>query len=264
MQDGRGGEDGGSCSDGDQRDPEPLGSSAEAARQRALPANWILQHPQICATHRPADRNSCGRSSRDTPLTHILSALRAGTAPTPEMQDGRGGEDGGSCSDGDQRDPEPLGSSAEAARQRALPANWILQHPQYQEMLSLDVGDEAQLHAAFLAYLDLTDVRQWQQVSSRGSSELQLVLLEGREGEGQPTQIIVPLPGHRSISHKWMRSLLAPPHPGAPPPPAVLLCAVASDSSLVYHRLTPGLVTPEPPDVIMDRGHRQHRKRRLH
>lgn len=43
----------------------------------------------------------------------------------------------------------------------------------------------------------------------------------------------------------------------------VLLCVVASDSSLVYQRMTDGLVTPDPPvGPFQDQGRRQHRKRR--
>lgn len=43
----------------------------------------------------------------------------------------------------------------------------------------------------------------------------------------------------------------------------MLLCAVASDSTLVYQRMTDGLVTPDPPvGPFEDMGRRQHRKRR--
>lgn len=42
----------------------------------------------------------------------------------------------------------------------------------------------------------------------------------------------------------------------------MLLCAVASDSTLVYQRMTDGLVTPDPPaGPFQDLGRRQHRKR---
>ncbi|MBN3322827.1 SEN15 endonuclease, partial [Atractosteus spatula] len=197
-------------------------------------------------------------------------------------------------------DPESEESPRGDERQRGLPANWILQHPKYQELMSLELGDSAQVYAAFLAYVDLTEVRQWQDVSCRGSSELQLVLLEGREREGQPTQLVVPVPAQRSISHSWpdhpaqrsrllhhweleldlacdaiasagesdraavtIQTLLGSPGPGGTSPASILLCAVAPDSSLVYHRLIAGLLTPSPPEDIVDQDHRQHRKRRL-
>ncbi|KAM4605101.1 tRNA-splicing endonuclease subunit Sen15 [Polymixia lowei] len=136
------------------------------------------------------------------------------------------------------------------------PSNWMLQHPMYQQMMDLEVEDSAQVYAAFLVYMDLAEVRQWKEVSSIRCPELQVVLLEGREKEGAPIHTILPLPVRQSLSHRSMRSVL---DRGSP----MLLCAVASDSSLVYQRLTDGLVTPEPPvGPIHDQGRRHHRKRR--
>ncbi|XP_022069261.1 tRNA-splicing endonuclease subunit Sen15 [Acanthochromis polyacanthus] len=134
--------------------------------------------------------------------------------------------------------------------------NWILQHPAYQQMKDLEVGDSEQLHAAFLVYMDLTEVRRWKEVSCVKSPELQVVLLKAKEKEGASVQTIFPLPVHRSLSHRSIRQVLDRGFP-------VLLCAVAADSTLVYQRMTDGLVTPDPPaGPFQDVGRRQHRKRR--
>ncbi|XP_028987672.1 tRNA-splicing endonuclease subunit Sen15 [Betta splendens] len=134
--------------------------------------------------------------------------------------------------------------------------NWILQHPAYQQMKSLEVGDCAQMHAAFLVYMDLVEVRRWKDVSCVKSPELQVVLLEGREKDTAPIHTILPLPVDRPLSHKSIRYVLDRGFP-------MLLCAVASDSTLVYQRMTDGLVTPDPPaGPFEDAGRRQHRKRR--
>lgn len=136
------------------------------------------------------------------------------------------------------------------------PDIWILHHPVYQQMKDLQVEDSAQMHAAFLVYMDLMEVRQWKEVSHVKSSELQLILLEAREKEDSPVQTVLPLPAHHSLTHQSIRHALDRGFP-------VLLCAVASDSTLVYQRLTDGLVTPEPPaGPFQDVGRRQHRKRR--
>nr|XP_046264777.1 tRNA-splicing endonuclease subunit Sen15 isoform X1 [Scatophagus argus] len=136
------------------------------------------------------------------------------------------------------------------------PSNWILQHPTYQLMKNLEVGDSEQEHAAFLVYMDLSEVRQWKEVSCVKCPELQVVLLEGKEKEGAPVQTILPLPVHRSLSHKSIRQVLDRGFP-------MLLCAVASDSTLVYQKMTDGLVTPDPPvGPFQDVGRRLHRKRR--
>ncbi|XP_074506814.1 tRNA-splicing endonuclease subunit Sen15 isoform X2 [Sebastes fasciatus] len=145
---------------------------------------------------------------------------------------------------------------ADVSEKPPPPQNWILHHPTYQQMKSLEVEDSEQVHTAFLVYMDLSEVRQWKEVSCVKSPELQVVLLEGREKEGAPVQTILPLPAHRSLSHKSIRHVLDRGFP-------MLLCAVASDSTLVYQRMTDGLVTPDPPaGSFQDLGRRQHRKRR--
>uniref|UniRef100_A0A8D3C7C4 tRNA-splicing endonuclease subunit Sen15 domain-containing protein n=1 Tax=Scophthalmus maximus TaxID=52904 RepID=A0A8D3C7C4_SCOMX len=129
-------------------------------------------------------------------------------------------------------------------------------HLCYEQMKKLEVGDSEQLHAAFLVYMDLTEVRRWKDVSCVKSPELQAVLLEGREKEGAPIQTVFPLPVRRALCHKSLRHVLDRGYP-------MLLCAVASDSTLVYQRMTDGLVTPDPPvGPFQDVGRRQHRKRR--
>ncbi|KAK2860835.1 hypothetical protein Q7C36_005001 [Tachysurus vachellii] len=139
---------------------------------------------------------------------------------------------------------------------RSAPSNWITQHPVYQDLLNLGVDDSVQVYGAFLVYLDLTEVRRWTAVVPVPCPELQAVLLEGREREGEELQVVYPLPAHRSVSHGDLRCIVGR---GSP----MLLCAVASDSTLVYQRLSDGLVTPEPPVDIKDLGRRPHRKRRL-
>ncbi|XP_019733301.1 tRNA-splicing endonuclease subunit Sen15 [Hippocampus comes] len=134
--------------------------------------------------------------------------------------------------------------------------NWMLLHPVYVKMMNLEVEDSEQVHAAFLVYMDLTEVRHWKEVSCVKSDELKLVLLEAKEKEGSAIHSVLPLPVHRSLSHNDIRQVLDRGFP-------MLLCAVASDSTLVYQRLTDGLVTPDPPaGPFQDVGRRQHRKRR--
>ncbi|XP_028329297.1 tRNA-splicing endonuclease subunit Sen15 [Gouania willdenowi] len=142
--------------------------------------------------------------------------------------------------------------------QRAEPPLWIVQHPAFLQMEALQPADTAQLHAAFLVYMDLTEVRRWNGVSCVKSDELQLILLEAIEKEGGATQTVLPLPVHQTVTHRSIRHVLDRGFP-------VLLCAVAADSTLVYQRMTDGLVTPEPPvGPFEDVGRRQHRKRRRH
>lgn len=45
-------------------------------------------------------------------------------------------------------------------------------------------------------------VRKWKEVVGVSCPELQAVLLEAREKEGEAAQMIFPLPSHRSIKHR--------------------------------------------------------------
>ncbi|XP_066538030.1 tRNA-splicing endonuclease subunit Sen15 [Hoplias malabaricus] len=139
---------------------------------------------------------------------------------------------------------------------RVVYSNWIKQHPVYQELMNLDVGDSSQVYAAFLVYLNLTEVRHWRDVEGVACPELQAVLLKGREKEDDSVQVVFPLPTNRTVSHKDFRCVLDRESP-------LLLCAVSSDSTLVYQRLCDGLLTPDPPLDIQDQGRRQHRRRRV-
>uniref|UniRef100_A0A674C6E4 Uncharacterized protein n=1 Tax=Salmo trutta TaxID=8032 RepID=A0A674C6E4_SALTR len=109
-----------------------------------------------------------------------------------------------------------------------LPPNW------YQHLINLDVGNSAQVHGAFLVYLDFCkDVSR----VGGGCSELRLVSPEGREKDGKPRRLLV-----RGST--------------------MLLCVLASDSSLVYQTMCDGLLTPVLTVGIQDQGRRQHCKRR--
>ncbi|XP_028666537.2 tRNA-splicing endonuclease subunit Sen15 [Erpetoichthys calabaricus] len=140
--------------------------------------------------------------------------------------------------------------------------NWMWRHPKFQELTSLDVADSNQLYSAFLVYLDLTEVRQWHEVTCKSCDNLQLIYFEGREGEGAPLQLVVPVQCQRLLSHQWLRSVLSLVSPDGSPHQSVLIVAVASDSSLVYHRFTDGFVTPEPPDHVLNTGKRSGRRKR--
>ncbi|XP_077581188.1 tRNA-splicing endonuclease subunit Sen15 [Stigmatopora nigra] len=138
-----------------------------------------------------------------------------------------------------------------------VPPTWILQHPAYAKIQKLGVDDAEQVHAAFLVYMNLTEVRRWKEVSCLKSAALQLVLLEGKEKEDSTTHSVLPLPARRSVSHNDLREVLERGFP-------TLLCAVAADSTLVYQRLNDGPLSPEPPaaDAFRDARRTGGRKRK--
>ncbi|XP_040841705.1 tRNA-splicing endonuclease subunit Sen15 [Ochotona curzoniae] len=149
--------------------------------------------------------------------------------------------------------PAPGGGlGGEAARPWAPEDAWIGSHPKYVEMMELGIGDAAQVHVAFLVYLDLMESKSWHEVSCVGLRELQLLCLVGTEIQGEGLQTIVPTRVTASLSHNRIREILKASRKlrGDPDlPMSFTLAIVESDSTIVYYRLTDGFTLPDPQNV---------------
>ncbi|XP_043941236.1 tRNA-splicing endonuclease subunit Sen15 isoform X2 [Protopterus annectens] len=137
---------------------------------------------------------------------------------------------------------------------------------EFTEMMALDVGDDTQVYAAFLVYLDLLEARNWQYVEYVGSPELQIIYLQGCEKEGESFQVICPAPVPMSLSHERIKKIMNytcyDEDSEENAVMSFILAVVESDSTIVYYRLTDGLVVPDPPDEIEDIDNKQWRKKR--
>ncbi|XP_074120763.1 tRNA-splicing endonuclease subunit Sen15 [Sminthopsis crassicaudata] len=143
--------------------------------------------------------------------------------------------------------------------------NWMTSHPQFLEMLELDVAETSQVYTAFLVYLDLLEARNWHEVKSVGLPELQLICLHGHEKEGERLQIVVPTSVHASFSHERIREIMK--HAcklqvEQDSPMSITLAIVESDSTIVYYKLTDGFVMPDPPDAVEETEGKQWRKKK--
>uniref|UniRef100_A0A4X2KVT7 tRNA splicing endonuclease subunit 15 n=1 Tax=Vombatus ursinus TaxID=29139 RepID=A0A4X2KVT7_VOMUR len=143
--------------------------------------------------------------------------------------------------------------------------NWMTSHPQFLEMLELDVAETSQVYTAFLVYLDLLEGRNWHEVKSMGLPELQLICLHGHEKEGERLQIVVPTSVHASFSHERIREIMMHAcklqvEPDSPM--SITLAVVESDSTIVYYKLTDGFVVPDPPEAVEETDGKQWRKRK--
>ncbi|XP_078515345.1 tRNA-splicing endonuclease subunit Sen15 [Lissotriton helveticus] len=155
-----------------------------------------------------------------------------------------------------------------AAQEGRVPESrrdWIQRHPKFLEMMALNVASSTDVYTTFLVYLDLVEGRNWHEVRYKALRDLQLICLCAREKEGQCPQVVVPTSigisySHERIQHIMERTRSLEAEEGAPS--SVVLAIVASDSTVVYYRLTEGFVTPEPPDMIEDIDNKQFRKKR--
>ncbi|XP_040215732.1 tRNA-splicing endonuclease subunit Sen15 [Rana temporaria] len=163
-------------------------------------------------------------------------------------------------------DTERVGLSAEwniGVREGAEP--WILEHPRFKEMISLDVADSSQVYSAFLVYIDLIEVRNWHDVQILGSSELHLVYLLGQEKADHKPQVIIPTPVTMSCSHERIQQYLKLGHTAEDENVSysTLLGIVESDSTIVYYKLTDGFVIPDPPDFAEYVDNKRWKRKKL-
>ncbi|KAG8436530.1 hypothetical protein GDO86_007584 [Hymenochirus boettgeri] len=148
---------------------------------------------------------------------------------------------------------------------------WILEHPVFKEMMSMEIADSAQVYAAFLVYMDLLEVRTWHEVQLHGSQELHLIYLRGLEKETHTPQVIVPTPVSISYSHERIQQMMKLDCASTDQSSSkedqtnscILLAILESDSTIVYYKLTNGFVIPDPPDMIEDIDNKKWRKKRL-
>lgn len=138
---------------------------------------------------------------------------------------------------------------------------YILNHPKYKELLDLKVAEESEAFTTLVVYLDLLEVRCWTEVNTAASRELGLLYVTGRPAAGKPLTVVLPVSSQASVSHCRIHEIMKHTCVGTEPA-SVTLAIAESDSTVVYYRLTDGLVTPEPPDCVEDMDNKQWRRRR--
>ncbi|KAM4023467.1 tRNA-splicing endonuclease subunit Sen15 isoform 1-T2 [Anomaloglossus baeobatrachus] len=157
-------------------------------------------------------------------------------------------------------DPLPAG-----AREGEEP--WIEQHPKFKEMMMMmDVAESTQVYAAFLVYMDLLEVRNWNSVQILSSPELHLIYLCGKEKDADTPQVIVPTPVTMSFCHLRIQELLKlndTSEEAQTSESSALLAIVETDSTIVYYKLTDGLVMPDPPDFAEDVDNKRWKKKKM-
>ncbi|XP_069825074.1 tRNA-splicing endonuclease subunit Sen15 isoform X2 [Dendropsophus ebraccatus] len=152
------------------------------------------------------------------------------------------------------------------AREGAEP--WIAEHPKFKEMMALDVADTTQVYAAFLVYMDLLEVRNWNNVQIMSSSDLRIIYLCGKEknDDDNSSQVIVPTAVSVPCSHERIQQFLKlnpKPEKAESAACSILLAIVETDSTIVYYRLTDGFVVPDPPDFVEDVDNKRWKKRKI-
>ncbi|XP_071480624.1 tRNA-splicing endonuclease subunit Sen15-like [Diadema antillarum] len=144
--------------------------------------------------------------------------------------------------------------------------NWFTEHPKYKEMLSWGFQDTGQLSSTLLVYLDLCEAKNWWNVELHPCGSLQMVYMTGKPSKKEDYVAVLPLQTKAVLSPACLSKFLSSiepkqskhtsldsitPHRGAEIPEehratkTLTLAMVDSDSTIVYYRISNGLVSPD-------------------
>ena len=138
--------------------------------------------------------------------------------------------------------------------------NWFEEHPIYMEIKSYGYHyqDESRLRTATLVYLDLIEVKHWFDVNLHRCDALGCVFIVGRPLKKCQIELVVPITSLNSLSHEDVQRTILEVCKEFEDPvisEAEISCdknrknvnfaITESNSTIVYYKMTNGLVEPD-------------------
>ncbi|PSN33291.1 hypothetical protein C0J52_20684 [Blattella germanica] len=133
-------------------------------------------------------------------------------------------------------------------------ANYVI-HPVLQDMINLGCRDQFNVGIAYQVYLNLCEVQAMRDVKYHYNKELDLLYLTGvkeKVSESSLPEIYLPLSTVSEISTSWI-SNVQDALCNEREDKGLTLAIKDHDSTVVYYRVTQGLVPPDSPET----GHRK-------
>ncbi|KAF9511379.1 hypothetical protein BS47DRAFT_1331017 [Hydnum rufescens UP504] len=93
----------------------------------------------------------------------------------------------------------------------------------------------------FQTYNDMIYVQQWVDVNVVEIAELSRAIVTGRKAADEPMRIVVPCSLSENLSIKWLNDVF---QNCSPIPNEIWIGIVGDDSSMVYYKLSKGIVKP--------------------
>lgn len=122
-------------------------------------------------------------------------------------------------------------------------------HPVLKEMI--DHGSESKQEAAqcYTIYLDLCEVRGWWNVQIHYCKKLETAFISGHPTRHEPREIVLPLQSCQMVSLETIQTYLENIKLDDCSTNSITLAICDTDSSKVYYKISPGLVTPDSPET---------------
>ncbi|KDR20531.1 tRNA-splicing endonuclease subunit Sen15-like isoform X2 [Zootermopsis nevadensis] len=136
-------------------------------------------------------------------------------------------------------------------------------HPVQQDMVNLGCRNQLSVGIAFQVYMDLCEVQAMEDVRYVYSHELDLIYLLGKTQRGPQsasrTEIFLPLSTASEITPAWIQKVQDTLCTDKDKK-GITLAMKEHDSTVVYYRLTQGLVPPDSPETA--RRKKQHNEQK--
>lgn len=151
--------------------------------------------------------------------------------------------------------------------------NWFEDHPKFKEICSYGYNkdDPAILRSAMLVYLDLCETKGWFKVNLHPCESLKLVYITGKPRKKAPFEVVVPITVQTTMTMVNFQDIihelnsLEEERLENSSAPSVTLAVCEADSTIVYYKLSSGLVPPEEPteeELLIKAQKKQKQKRK--
>ncbi|XP_033643650.1 uncharacterized protein LOC117303529 [Asterias rubens] len=152
----------------------------------------------------------------------------------------------------------------EHVQPRVHRCNWLLEHPKYVEMKSWNLENDEQIFVTLVVYINLCEAKDWWNVAIHPCRELQLAFITGKPSRKDDVRIVLPITSNIKLTHERLQKFLQYIHlPETPSTTmdsskepvavsgetshSVTLAITESGSTIVYYKITNGLVPPSDP-----------------
>jgi len=114
-------------------------------------------------------------------------------------------------------------------------------HPNYEVVRAMCTKYPKLAQCVFQTYSDIMFVQQWADVNVVEIPELSRPVITGRNAADEHTRIVVPCSLSENLSIEWLNDVF---RNCSPTPNEIWIGIVGDDSSMVYYKLSKGIVKP--------------------
>lgn len=117
-------------------------------------------------------------------------------------------------------------------------------HPTYENLAPFVARYPRHAQSLFQVYNDIVYTQRWTDVTIEDIPELNRVAVRGKKDPSEPSKLVVPCSLAEDLSIGWITQVFESRSPKEPSLAAIWVGIVADDSSLVYYKLSKGIIKP--------------------